>query len=58
MPEWLNAALAVVGATVGAYAAVRAKLAALEERVSHAAQAATRAHERIDGLLSRKGVSR
>lgn len=48
--ELLVSLFASVGCGVGAYAAIRADLARLHERASHALDAAERAHERIDNL--------
>lgn len=46
----LIAVLGAVGASLGAYVAIRADLARLHERVDAALVAVTRAHERIDTL--------
>ncbi len=48
MPDWLLQAIAMGGAAVGVYAAIRADLAALHVKAELAAKSADRAHERID----------
>jgi len=42
--------MAVCGALIGAYAAIRSDLARLHEKASFALDTANRAHRRIDGL--------
>lgn len=56
MPDWLVNLIALAGAGgIGAYAAVRADLAALKVTAQGALSSATRAHERIDQHLSERG---
>lgn len=52
--ELLLSLMASVGCGVGAYAAIRADLARLHERATHALEAAARAHERIDNMNERR----
>lgn len=57
MPEWLINLIALAGAGgIGAYAAVRADLAALKVRAETAFASAVRAHERIDQHLNERGM--
>ena len=52
MPEWLVNLIALAGAGgIGAYAAVRADLAALKVQAVTALASATEAHKRIDNHL-------
>jgi hypothetical protein len=53
MPEWVFQSLGYFGALAVGYAAIRADLARLHEKAGNAATSASRAHERIDGLLER-----
>lgn len=56
MPEWVVQVLGMAGVSVGAYAAIRADLAALRVIAEAAAKSADDAHRRIDGFLQQKGV--
>lgn len=57
MPDWIFQALSVAGGAVAVYAGIRADLARLHERVRTAAEAASAAHRRIDGMLiERRGM--
>jgi len=47
--------LAMSGAWIGAYVAIRSDLARLHERVSANAEAVNKAHARIDDLVSMSG---
>jgi hypothetical protein len=51
---YIQAALPVVIAGVGVYAAIKADLAATHERSTIALASADKAHDRIDELLQRK----
>lgn len=58
MPDWLLQLIGMAGLCVGAYAGVRADLARAilkaenaEKCAGEAKEAATRAHDRIDGML-------
>lgn len=53
IPDWLFQILTAAAGAAGMYAAIRADLARLHERATQALEAATRAHERIDGLHGR-----
>lgn len=53
MSEWVLQVLAVLGVGVGAYAAIRADLAALHVKADMAAKSADQAHQRIDSLINR-----
>ena len=50
--------LAMSGAWVGAYVAIRADLARLHERMQAAHDGVISAHKRIDDLVSFKGLDR
>ena len=50
--------LAMSGAWVGAYVAIRADLARLHERMQAAHDGVISAHKRIDDLVSFKGIDR
>ena len=50
MPDWIYQLLTAGAGAAGVYAAIRADLARLHERVSMALESATKAHERIDNL--------
>jgi hypothetical protein len=50
----IQAALPVVIAGIGVYAAIKADLAATHERSTIALASADKAHDRIDELLQRK----
>ena len=57
MPDWLINLVALAGAGgIGAYAAVRADLAALKVRAEMALDAANDAHRRIDQHLNERGL--
>lgn len=51
MPDWLLQLVTVAGVGVGAYAAIRADLAALHVKADAALRASEHAHQRIDSLL-------
>ena len=53
MSEWILQVIGMMGVGVGAYAAIRADLAALHARVDSAASAAESAHRRLDTLIDR-----
>jgi hypothetical protein len=53
MAEMLLQLAAVLGVGVGAYAAIRADLAALHIKADHAAKSADQAHQRIDAIITR-----
>lgn len=53
MPEWLLQLLGILGAGVGAYAAIRSDLSRLGAEVKSAAASADKAHSRIDQLIAR-----
>lgn len=55
MTETILQLVAVVGVGVGAYAAIRADLAALHVKADQAAKSADKAHERIDAIVDRRG---
>ena len=55
MPEWALQTLAFAGAGVGAYAAIRADLAALRVKAETAIQRADEAHRRIDVIFKPRG---
>lgn len=56
MPEWFLQAFGIAAGIAGGagsvYAAIRADLAALHIKADQAAQAAVRAHERIDDFFN------
>lgn len=55
MPEWLGNLLGLMaGGGIGAYAAIRADLAALRVKAEIALEAANSAHSRIDQHLGRE----
>ncbi len=49
--QWISGGLAALCAGVGAYAAVRAKIAALDARMRNAERDIERAHTRIDHVM-------
>jgi len=49
--ELFKAAIPVIVAGVGVYAAIKADLATTHERSTNALASATKAHERIDNIL-------
>lgn len=53
MPDWFNQLLTPAAAAAGVYAAIRADLARLHERATHALDSARSAHERIDHFHSK-----
>lgn len=55
MPEWLPQLLTAGAGAVGMYAAIRADLARLHERATHALESARNAHARIDHITTMKG---
>jgi DNA-binding IclR family transcriptional regulator len=63
MPEWVIQAFGIAAGIAGGagsvYAAIRADLAALHIKADQAAQAATRAHQRIDEFFNhqRRGTT-
>jgi hypothetical protein len=54
MAEMVLQLLAVLGVGVGAYAAIRADLAALHVKADAAAKSADQAHARIDSIIDRR----
>ena len=50
--------LAMSGAWIGAYVAIRSDLARLHERIASTAISANKAHERIDDLIKNCGLDR
>lgn len=54
MPEWALHILSVAGVAVGAYAAIRADLAALHVKAQVALDSAGQAHRRLDVLMGKK----
>lgn len=50
--------LAMSGAWIGAYVAIRSDLARLHERVAASLDAANKAHERLDDLIKNCGLDR
>jgi len=54
-PQWAYYFGALLGATAGAYGAIRYDLGRLHERATHAQSEAERAHGRIDDLFKRGG---
>lgn len=53
-PPMLFEILAMLGSCATVYAAIRADLAKAIAKAEEAAAAASKAHDRIDGMLSRK----
>lgn len=53
MPEWVLQVAGVLGAGVGAYAAIRSDLARMNERLNNVVLVADKAHQRIDQLIAR-----
>ena len=58
MPEWVLPVMGVLGAGVGAYAAIRADLARLQEVATQAREPAAVAHRRIDELRTFQGTAK
>lgn len=58
VPAWLQTLLGAAGAAAGLYAAIRADLARLHERATHALHTAADAHRRIDLILTGKAAPR
>lgn len=54
MPDWLIQLMGILGGAAGAYAAIRADLAALRVKAEQAARSASEAHRRIDGIYDRR----
>lgn len=54
MAEWLLQLVAVLGVGVGAYAAIRADLAALHVKADNAQKSADQAHQRIDSMINHR----
>ena len=55
MPDWVFQLLTAGAAAAGVYAAIRADLARLHERATHALDSARNAHARIDHITTMKG---
>lgn len=53
-PDILISLIMAAGTGFGVYAAIRADLARLNERATHAADMAARAHDRIDQLQGQR----
>lgn len=51
MPDWILQLLAIVGASCGVYAGVKADIAKAIVRAEMALQLAERAHARIDAIM-------
>ena len=54
LPAWAWQLLTAAGGAASVYAAIRADLARLHERATHAIDAAEKAHSRIDQLTMAK----
>lgn len=54
MADWILQLVAVLGAGVGAYAAIRADLSALHVKADAAAKSADQAHQRIDHIMTHR----
>lgn len=52
--EFILEVMIALGAGLGSYAAIRADLARLHERATHALETADKAHTRIDNLQERR----
>ena len=55
MPDWLQALIPQAAGAAAIYAGIRADLARIHERATHALESADKAHSRIDSLTMKKG---
>lgn len=54
IPEWFFQLISAGAGAAAVYAAIRADLATLHERATNAMEAATRAHDRIDHMSTKR----